>query len=74
MHIGTIIPCAYRYALGVKPLEHACHLSTDQLARAMIDYLKDPDDMKELYTRHLELPVRDANVICIPYIILSCSM
>ena len=60
--------------LGAKPLENACHLSTDQLARAMIDYLKDPDDVRELYTRHLELPVRDANVIRIPYIILSCSM
>ena len=47
----------FMQVLGAKPLESASHLKTNQLAKAMIEYLKASDDVLEVYISHLALLV-----------------
>jgi len=47
----------FMQVLGAKPLESASHLKTNQLAKTMIEYLKAPDDVLEVYISHLALLV-----------------
>jgi len=47
----------FMQVLGAKPLESTSHLKTNQLAETMIEYLKVPDDVLELYISHVALLV-----------------
>ena len=50
--------CIIMQVLGIPPSQKASHLTTKQLAKVMIDYLKAPQEKLDIYIRHLMLLVR----------------
>ena len=50
--------CIIMQVLGIPPSQKASHLTTKQLAKVMINYLKAPQEKLDMYIKRLMLLVR----------------